>query len=111
MAFFTVSFADNQWHDLHHLMPNGLAEPKLRYHSTNANPHLAEWSFSEKIRLFMKHLFGGVLGLEWMWYPFEWQSRTAIHAHGVVKLKNDPGIANLVTKVYLGRLNYGTEPS
>jgi hypothetical protein len=36
-AFFTVSFDDNQWHDLHRLMPNGLAEPKFRYHSTNAN--------------------------------------------------------------------------
>jgi hypothetical protein len=39
-----------------------------------------------------------------MWYRFEWQSRTAIHAHGVAKLKNDPGIADLVIKVYVGRL-------
>ena len=85
-------------------MPSGLADPKLRNHSTNANLHLADWYFSEKLRLFMKHFFGGVLDLEWMWYRFEWQSRTAIHAHGVVKLKNDPGIADLVTKVYVGRL-------
>ncbi|XP_046642682.1 uncharacterized protein LOC124327729 [Daphnia pulicaria] len=52
----------------------------------------------------MKHFFGGVLDLEWFWYRFEWQSRTAIHAHGVVKLKNDPGIADLMIKVYAGRL-------
>ena len=52
----------------------------------------------------MKHFFGGVLDLEWMWFRFEWQSRTAIHDHGVVKLKNDPGIADLVTKVYIGRI-------
>jgi hypothetical protein len=103
-AFFTVSFADNHWYDLHRLMPNGSAEPKLRYQSTNANLHLADWYFSEKLRLFMKHFFGGVLDLEWFWYRFEWQSRTAIHAHGVVKLKNDPGIADLMIKVYAGRL-------
>ncbi len=54
-AFFTVSFADNHWHDLHRLMPNGLTEPKLRYHSTNKNLNLADWYFSEKLRLFMKH--------------------------------------------------------
>jgi hypothetical protein len=47
----------------------------------------------------MKNFFVGVLDLEWMWFGFEWQSRTAIHAHGVVKLKNDPGIADLVIKV------------
>lgn len=103
-AFFTVSFADNHWDDLHRLMPNSSAEPKLRYQSTNANLHLADWYFSEKLRLFMKHFFGGVLDLEWFWYRFEWQSRTAIHAHGVVKLKNDPGIADLMIKVYAGRL-------
>jgi hypothetical protein len=91
-ALFTVSFADNHWHDHHHLMLNGLAEPKLRYQSTNASLHLADWYFSEKLRLFMKHFFGCVLDLEWMLYRFEWQSRTAINAHGVVKLKNDPGL-------------------
>jgi hypothetical protein len=103
-AFFTVSFAYNHWHDLHRLMPNGLAKPKLRYQRTNTNLHLADWYFSGKLRLFMKHFFGGCLDLEWMWYLFEWQSRTAIHAQGVVKLKNDTGIANLVIKVYVGRL-------
>jgi hypothetical protein len=44
-AFFTVSFADSHWYDLHRLMPNGSAEPKLRYQSTNANLHLADWYF------------------------------------------------------------------
>jgi hypothetical protein len=36
-----------------------------------------------------------------MWYHFEWQSRTSIHAHGVVKLKHYP---DLLTKVYIGLL-------
>lgn len=41
------------------------------------------------------------LDLKWMWYHFEWQSRTSIHAHGVVKLKHYP---DLLTKVYIGLL-------
>ena len=36
--------------------------------------------------------------------PQKWQSRTAIHVHGVVKLKNDPGIPRLVAATYSGRL-------
>lgn len=40
---------------------------------------------------------------DWIWHRYEWQSRSAIHAHGVVKLKNDPGIAKLVARVYAGR--------
>ena len=31
--------------------------------------------------------------------------KTAIHAHGVVRLKNDPGISDLVEIVYKGRLS------
>lgn len=49
-------------------------------------------------------LYVGALGLEWIWHRYEWQPRTAIHAHGVVKLKNDPGLVKLVSQVYAGRL-------
>lgn len=45
----------------------------------------------------------GVLEKDWFWYRFEWQSRSAIHAHGVIKLKNDPGMIQLVTTVYAAR--------
>jgi len=44
------------------------------------------------------------LDYAWIWHRYEWHSRTAIHAHGVVRLKNDPGIADLVETVYNGRL-------
>ncbi len=103
-AFFTFSFADNHWPDLHRLMPKGLLEPKHRYRNTSANPHLADWYFSEKLNIFIKHFFAGVLDHDRIWHRYEWQSRTAIHAHGVVKLKNDPGIANLLTNTYAGRI-------
>ena len=48
--------------------------------------------------------FLGVLDYDWIWHRYEWQSRTAIHAHGVAKLKNDPGIIALVSKVYAAKL-------
>ena len=44
-AFFTFSFADNHWHDLHRLMPSGLLEPRKRYKNILKNPHLADWYF------------------------------------------------------------------
>ena len=103
-AFFTFSFADNHWHDLHCLMPSGLLQPRKRYKNILKNPHLADWFFSERLGSFIKHFFKGTLDFEWIWHRYEWQSRTAIHAHGVVRLKNDPGISDLVAIVYKGRL-------
>ena len=35
---------------------------------------------------------------------YEWQSRSSIHAHGAAKFKNDPGLRELTTKVYAGRV-------
>ena len=52
---------------------------------------------------FLKYFFKGTLDAEWLWYRYEWQSRTAIYAHGVVKFRNQPGLANLVAS---GRLLY-----
>jgi hypothetical protein len=103
-AFFTMSFADNHWDDLHRLMPGPKLEPKQRYRNVLKNPHLADWYFSERLDIFFKHFFRATLDLEWFWYRFEWQSRTAIHVHGIVKLKNDPGIVDLVAKTYAGKL-------
>ncbi len=103
-AFFTMSFADNHWDDLHRLMPGPKLEPQHRYRNILKNPHLADWYFSERLVIFFKHFFRATLDLEWFWYRFEWQSRTAIHVHGIVKLKNDPGIVDLVAKTYAGKL-------
>ena len=30
--------------------------------------------------------------------------RSSIHAHGAVRFKNDPGLTQLATKAYIGRL-------
>lgn len=57
--FFTLSFADNHWPDLHRLMPAGLLPGNQRYKSIIKNPHLADWYFSHKMEVFMKHFFKG----------------------------------------------------
>ena len=85
-------------------MPGGLVDPKLRYRNISKNPHLADWYFSERLSLFINQFFKGTLDYEWIWHRYEWQSRTTIHAHGVVRLKNDPGLTDLVETVYKGRL-------
>ncbi len=34
-------------------------------------------------------------------FRYEWQIRTAIHAHGTSRLSNDPGLVNLTAKYYI----------
>ena len=44
-AFFSFSFADHHWHQLHRLMPGGLDRKRL---NLARNPHLADWFFFRK---------------------------------------------------------------
>lgn len=52
----------------------------------------------------MNYFFDDTLDKDYIWYRFEWQSRSAIHVHGVVKLKNNPGLCKLVKIAYIGQL-------
>ena len=82
-VFFTFSYADNHWLDLHKLMPSGFDEdPKIRYQNVLNNPHLVDWYFSYRLDEFLKVVFDGIMQCEWRWHRFEWQSRSSIHAHG-----------------------------
>ncbi len=104
-VFFTFSFADNHWHDLHDLMPGGLNfTPSEKCQNILNNPHLADWYFGHKLEEFMKSFFDKILTCEWRWYRFEWQSRSSIHAHGAARFSNDPGLIELTALVYKGRL-------
>ncbi len=64
---------------------------------------MVDWYFSYRLDNFLKVFFDGILKSEWRWHRYEWQSRTAIHAHGAARLSNDPGLINLTAKVYIGR--------
>ena len=84
-------------------MPGGLVEPNRRFRSVAKNPHLVDWYFSARLDD-CSRCFKDVLDSVWIWHRYEWQSRTAIDAHGVVKIKKDPGIPRLVATTYTGRL-------
>ena len=102
--FFTFSCADNHWADLHDHMPERPATRSQRVSAAVENSHIVDTYFSMRLEALMKRFMDQMLDADWHWHRFEWQSRTAIHAHGVVKLKNYPGLVDLATKAYIGML-------
>ena len=65
---------------------------------------MTDWFFTAKLEKFVQHWLHNSLDAEWHWYRYEWQARGSIHAHGCAKLKNDPGLCDLVTKAGEGWL-------
>ncbi len=61
-----------------------------------------DWYFGYRLKKFLEIVFDRLLGCEWRWHRYEWQSRNSIHAHGTARLKNDPGLVELCTKAYKG---------
>jgi hypothetical protein len=110
-VFFTFSYADNHWLDLHRLMPryyqsnDDTVKDNHKYQDVIANPHLVDWYFSYRLNAFLECVFDNILDCEWRWHRFEWQSRTAIHAHGAARFSNDPGLIELTKVVYNSRLH------
>lgn len=48
--FFTFSYADNHWNDLHNILPGGFSDdPKIRYEKVLRNPHLVDWYYSQRL--------------------------------------------------------------
>ena len=60
------------------------------------NPHLTDWFFTSRVSQWVEHWLYKTLDATWHWYRFEYQARGSTHAHGCVKLANDP--AALVKK-------------
>ncbi len=105
-AFCTFSYADMHLADLHRLMPGNPSKNKSeRYQKCLQNPHIVDWYFSHRLTKFMEVVFDDILECEWRWHRYEWQKRTAIHAHGCIKLKNDPDLIKLTSIVYLGKIS------
>ena len=96
--FFTFSSADMHWPELHNLFRNQTGEeslPAMRRQNVINNPHIVDWFFTERMKIFLKHWLYESLDAKWHWYRFEYQSRGSIHCHGVAKLNNDPGLCKL----------------
>ena len=101
--FFTFSAADNYWPDLHRLLeePNN-ATPAIQIKAVINHPHITDSHFVARLEEFNKHWVDQVLCAEWKLLRYEWQARGSIHAHGCAKLKNDPGLCELVKKAAQG---------
>ena len=68
-AFFTFSYADNYWEDLHKLMPGYPAESDTtKRKNVINNPHLVDWYFGFRLNEFLKVVFEDLLEAEWRWY-------------------------------------------
>lgn len=86
-VFTTYSAADHHWFDLHRLMP-GFREgspPDIqqRNRALIENPHLADWWFWERLRLWKGVYLGPEMADQrWFWDRAEWQSRASLHVHG-----------------------------
>lgn len=108
-VFYTFSYADFHWNDLHRLMPSYLSTQspgtiQERRQNVLANPHLVDWYFTTRLDIFLKHILDGVLEAAWRWHRMEWQLRGAVHAHGVAQLHADPGLTELTSIAYEGLL-------
>ena len=103
--FWTVSSADNYWPELHSLLPHSTQTEvthSMRVNAVIKNPHLTDWFFHSKLKDFVKFWLHKTLDAEWYWFRYEYQARGSTHAHGCAKLKNDPGLCELVKIAAIG---------
>ena len=114
--WFTLSAADNHWFDLHRLINGDTPPPNFedmdeyekfayRRKMAVANPHIVDAYFCKRVDDLLEAFFHKTgLELEWSWYRCEYQKRGTIHAHGCLRIKNDPGIAEHAHRVRQGRI-------
>ena len=103
--FWTVSSAENYWPELHSLLPHPTetnVTHGMRVHTVVKSPHITDWFFHSKLKDFVNYWLHKTLNAEWYWFRYEYQARGSTHAHGCVKLKNDPGLCELVKVAALG---------
>ena len=109
--WFSVSMADNHWHDLHQVLcpeqrdfENEQEAAKFRRKMARNSPGITDYLFFHRVKVILDTFFGPH-GFEsdWNWMRFELQGRGAYHAHGCLRLKHDPGFNALSKIVYEGR--------
>ena len=102
-VFFTFTAADNHWHDLRRHMPSGTdASIGKKMEAMRTYPHVTNWYFTKRLEAFLDRFFNKGLGVAWRWHRIEYQSRGSAHGHGCAKLKNDPGLIELIVKAWAG---------
>ena len=105
--FFTFSYADMHWPELHSLFSvnSESITSQTRRQNVIDNPHITDWFFTQRFESFVKHWLYNCLDADWHWFRYEYQAtRGSIHCHGVAKLKNDPGLCELTEVALQGYL-------
>ena len=76
----------------------------MRANTVIKNPHITDLFFHSKLKDFVAYWLHVLktLDAEWYWFRYEYQARASTHAHGCAKLKNDPGLYELVKIAALG---------
>ena len=87
------------WPDLHLLLPHSSTSSWAeKCQAVIDCLHIMDWYSTNRLQDFVEHWLKDSLDDEWQWYQIEYQTRGNTHAHGCAKLKNDPGICNLMQK-------------
>jgi hypothetical protein len=97
-VWYTLTFADHHWQDFFKLFYDDPASvPNAeRHRCLDENEHMANAFFVRRCERFLGHLFSvDAWKTVWTWWRDEWQSRGAIHLHGLCRLFNDPGLVQL----------------
>ena len=108
--FFTFSFADMHWPELHALFnanrncETTKSSGEVRRQNVIDNPHVVDWFFTQRLESFVKYWLYETLGAKWHWFRYEYQGRGSIHCHGTAKLNNDPGLCQLTETALKGFL-------
>jgi len=99
-SWFTLSLPNWYWDEL-----GGIAGPDVDLKSWFLNnPHIVNEYFIRRAEAFFDVYFGnGGMQRTWIWYRFEFQMRGKVHLHGMLRLKDDPGLAGLGSEVISGR--------
>ena len=106
-----MSAADNHWIDLfktlHGTLPD-FEDPedfvKWKRKQVRHNPHFVDCYFYDRVKVALESFFGSKgLDMKWFWFRIEFQKRGTAHIHGCLRLKSDPDITLLGSKVLEGR--------
>ena len=110
--WFTFSAADNHWHDLFSFLCDGDIPSFVSNEAFTAwkrrvvreHPHVVNSYFHKRFSHLLKHFFTeSTLDYSYYWFRVEFQDRGTAHVHGCFRLRNDPGLCLLGSKVAAGR--------
>ncbi len=100
--FATYSFADYHDPNLHSLFGSENADIKQKMKNVRDYPGIVTLYWEKKMQLWRQYYYNKILKTDWYWSRVEFQGRGSAHSHEMGKLKHDPDLVSLATKVFHG---------